>query len=57
MPLADALESFAERWRRERTSAFDARLRRAPVLIVIPLTLLVLPSFLLLGVAPFVRGL
>jgi tight adherence protein B len=57
MPIADALERWAERRRREALAAFEAELSRAPVLMVIPLTLLVLPSFVLLGVAPFLRSL
>jgi tight adherence protein B len=56
-PAADALEYFAELRQAELQAIFDARLRRAPVLMVVPLTLLVLPSFVLLGVAPFLRGL
>ena len=37
--------------------AFAARLRRAPVLMVIPLALCVLPGFALLTVGPFLRDL
>lgn len=56
-PVAEALEVLAERRRRDIQATFDEALRRAPVVMVIPLTLLVLPSYVLLGVAPFLRGL
>jgi hypothetical protein len=48
---------FAARRRAARSRDFDAAMRRAPVLMVVPLVICVLPSFLLLGVAPFLRGL
>ena len=57
LPVADALEAFAARRRAERQREFDAAMKRAPVLMVIPLVLCVLPSFILLGLAPFLRGL
>jgi tight adherence protein B len=56
-PAAEALEALADRRRAQLRAEFDERLRRAPVLMVVPLTLLVLPSFVVLGVAPFLRGL
>lgn len=56
-PAVAALEALAERRRGQLQAEFDETLRRAPVLMVVPLTLLVLPSFVLLGVAPFLRGL
>ncbi|CAN5603319.1 hypothetical protein BH24ACT26_BH24ACT26_15710 [soil metagenome] len=57
LPIADALEEYARRTRDERLRALEATLRRAPVLMVVPLTLFVLPAFVLLGLAPFLRGL
>jgi tight adherence protein B len=57
LPLADVLEAFSDRRREDTALAFEAALKKAPVLMVVPLTLCVLPSFILLGVAPFLRGL
>lgn len=56
LPTAAALQGFAERRRAELWRAMDARIRRAPVWMVFPLALCVLPAFLLLGVVPFLRG-
>jgi Flp pilus assembly protein TadB len=57
IPIAMALSRFSV-WRRtEQAQQFDAQLKRAPVAMVLPLTLCVLPSFALLGLAPFLRGL
>ncbi|MGH2806852.1 MAG: type II secretion system F family protein [Actinomycetota bacterium] len=57
MPIAGALLQFAERRRRDAWLAFDAATKKAPVLMVVPLVLCVLPSFCLLALAPFLRGL
>jgi tight adherence protein B len=57
LPSADALEEHAQRVRSARLRAYESTLRRAPVVMVVPLTLFVLPSFVLLGIAPFLRGL
>ena len=56
-PVAAALRAFAGD--RERTAAltFEAQARRAPVRMVVPLTVCMLPAFLLLGAGPLVRGL
>jgi Flp pilus assembly protein TadB len=56
-PAAEALEALAERRRGQIHAEFDEKLRRAPVLMVVPLTLVVLPSFVVLGVVPFLRSL
>jgi Flp pilus assembly protein TadB len=56
LPLADELERLASSRRRERAREFEARLRKAPVLMVIPLTLCVLPAFALLALGPFMRS-
>jgi Flp pilus assembly protein TadB len=57
VPAAAALRSFAGRLRDRRALAFEEKNRRAPVLMVVPLVTCVLPSFLLLALGPFIRGL
>ena len=57
LPAVESLLLIAERRRRECVIRLDAELRRAPVMMVLPLALCVLPSFLLIGVVPFLRGL
>ena len=37
-------------------SSFEAEMRKAPVRMVLPLTLCILPSFGFLPLAPFLRG-
>jgi pilus assembly protein TadC len=56
-PVAAALRAFAADRRIVTETAFEAASRRAPVLMVLPLVLCVLPSFVLLALAPFLRGL
>lgn len=55
-PVAAPLRSLAASRRQQGARDFEARLRRAPVVMVVPLTLCVLPSFAVLGLAPFLRG-
>lgn len=55
-PPASALLSLAASRRAENERRFEAEMRRAPVKMVVPLALCVLPSFALLGLAPFLRG-
>ena len=57
LPIGDALVSFAERRRARVQHEFEAATRKAPVAMVVPLVLCVLPSFGLLALAPFLRGL
>lgn len=57
LPVAERLERFAAARRADQMRAFEQSLRRAPVLMVIPLTLCVLPAFALLALGPFLRGL
>lgn len=57
LPVATSLEELADQRRDSRARMFTARLRRAPVLMVVPLTLCVLPSFGFLALGPFLRGL
>ncbi len=56
LPLAPALRRFAETRRKERERVFESAVRRAPVRMAIPLALCVLPSFVVLGIGPFLRG-
>jgi tight adherence protein B len=56
VPVAGALEAFAARRRVDRTRIHRTGVLRAPVLMVLPLVLCVLPSFLLLAIVPFIRG-
>ena len=57
LSVGSALESWARARRTEAAHEFEAATRRAAVLMMIPLATCVLPSFLLLAVAPFLRGL
>jgi tight adherence protein B len=55
--VASSLEDLAGRWRARTSLELEQSVRRAPVLMVLPLTLCVLPSFCLLALAPFLRAL
>jgi len=57
LPAADGLEAFAAHREAEIAGELDRAIRRAPILMAVPLVVCVLPSFLLLGVVPFMRGL
>ena len=54
---SSALEAFARSRRAVAARAFEREVRRAPVLMVLPLVLCVLPAFGLLALVPFLRGL
>jgi tight adherence protein B len=56
-PVAGALDAFAERRSQSLDRDLEREIKRAPVKMVVPLTLCVLPSFALLGVTPFLRSL
>ena len=56
-PIADALRTFVAERERSAILSFEAEARRAPVRMVVPLTVCMLPAFLLLGAGPIVRGL
>lgn len=56
-PIDSGLRAFASERRQAAEAEFASRSGRAPVLMVLPLVLCVLPSFALLGLAPFLRGL
>jgi Flp pilus assembly protein TadB len=57
VPVGAALGSFSHEVRTRRELEFEERTRKAPVVMVLPLVLCALPSFLLLALGPFVRGL
>ena len=57
LPVATSLEDLADQRKASRARMFSARLRRAPVVMMVPLTLCVLPSFGFLALGPFLRGL
>lgn len=56
LPVAGSLEHLADTLRTERALAFKSRMRRAPVLMVVPLTCCILPSYGLLAIGPFLRS-
>jgi len=56
-PLAPALGEWARARRRVAEIDADRAIKRAPVRMVLPLTLCVLPAFVLVGLGPFLRGL
>jgi tight adherence protein B len=56
-PIAAVLVEFARRRRQRLQLDFEAATKKAPVVMVVPLVLCVLPSFCLLALAPFLRGL
>lgn len=56
-PLAEKLRGFASERIRGAATAFDQETRKAPVRMVVPLTVCVLPAFLLIAAGPLVRGL
>ena len=57
LPIASSLRSFAAARRKERAAEFEAAVRRAPVRMAVPLAICVLPAYVILGIAPFLRGL
>ena len=57
VPAAGALQEWVRATQDARGQEFEASVRRIPVLMVFPLTLFVLPSFFLLALGPFLRGL
>jgi Flp pilus assembly protein TadB len=54
-PVADALEMHADRCREGAVHRFEESLRRAPVLMVLPLSFCVLPAYAVLGLGPYLR--
>lgn len=57
LPAAETLDVFASQRDLQAMRTLDRAVRRAPILMTVPLVVCVLPSFLLLGVVPFLRGL
>lgn len=57
LPVGANLEAWARQRRAEVERGFESATRRAGVLMMVPLATCVLPSFILLAVAPFLRGL
>jgi tight adherence protein B len=57
VPVANCLRLLARDLRSQRMLAFETESRKAPVKMVLPLVLCILPSFLLLALGPFMRGL
>ena len=55
-PLVKELQAYAEARRALAERTFERTVRRAPVLMVLPLVLCVLPAFGLLAIVPFLRG-
>lgn len=51
-PIEGALRRLADHERRKQRSRIEERVRRLPVLMLAPLVLLVLPSFVLIAIAP-----
>jgi len=56
-PLAPALDAWVGARRTIAAGELERSLKRAPVRMIPPLTLCVLPAFILLGLGPFVRDL
>ena len=56
LPVTARLNEFARALRAERARRFELRVRRAPVLLVLPLTLCVLPAFTLIIGVPLLHS-
>jgi tight adherence protein B len=56
-PGVRAVEEWAEARRADLAAGFEAQVARAPVKMVVPLTICVLPAFGLIAIVPFLRGL
>ena len=57
VPIAISLRRTATEIRREAAQVFERDLERAPTRMVVPLVCCILPSFLLVGIVPLLRGL
>ena len=57
IPLADGLDALAAARRAEQKRRFEEKLKRAPVLMVVPLACCILPAYALLALGPFLRSL
>ena len=56
LAIASELRDFAGRRHEAQVTAFESAAKRASITMVIPLVVCVLPSFALLALAPFLRG-
>ena len=56
VPAAGVLRSVAAALRADRDQTFEAAMRKAPVNMVVPLVVCVLPAFCLIGLVPFMRA-
>ena len=56
-PVAGSLEAFARSRADAAEATFDRATRRAPVLMVLPLTICILPAYVVLAIGPLLRGL
>jgi pilus assembly protein TadC len=55
-PLDASLRTFARSLRAAQARVFELETRRAPVLLVLPLTLCFLPAFALVMLGPLLHG-
>ncbi len=55
-PLGGQVVELAAARRAESRRSFERTMKRAPVLMVVPLTCCILPSYALLGLGPFLRS-
>lgn len=56
-PASLALSELADRRWDEAEASFEKATRRAPVLMVLPLTICILPGYVVLAIGPLLRGL
>lgn len=56
LPLADGLDALAAARRAQQRRDFEEKMKRAPVLMVVPLTCCILPAYALLALGPFLRS-
>lgn len=56
LPLADGLDGLAAARRADQKRSFEEKIKRAPVLMVVPLTCCILPAYALLALGPFLRS-
>lgn len=56
VPVADALESFSDELRGRRRRAAEEQARKAPVKMLFPLIICILPAFVLLTIVPLLLG-
>lgn len=57
LPVAQVLRAYIAAYDARRASDLEAEVRRAPVKMIVPLSVCLLPAFAILGAGPFVRGL